>query len=107
MNEDPYSIENYCPDCGHSKVAHAKDLGCYFCLVLIYQGLQQTTQCKRIFASLISEKDKEDLMKADKEIYHQRDVCSVCLAQWREHHGMLCPNGVTIFKLLIGGRLDA
>jgi hypothetical protein len=92
-----------CSDCGHYKTAHPKALGfCTVCHHLAAVGMAAGPLCRRVYVSIFSQGELEQLTHVARDSFDQWAVCAVCACYWMEHTGALCPSGNSTFKPLIG-----
>jgi len=96
------SIVVHCPNCGHFKSRHTPE-GCEVCAFMIARGWQRAPLCHERFKSRLSLHEMEQARAVPKGSYEGQARCATCLEIWWAHDGLLCPNGETLFVVLIGG----
>jgi ribosomal protein L32 len=94
-------IQVNCPSCGHYKSRHVRTAGCQVCIFLVSQGIIGS-MCGEYFPSLLSQREIDQAIAADKDSYPPMSPCAVCGEIWMAHQGYLCPNGQTVFVIDLG-----
>lgn len=93
-----------CPICMHPPIRHIDDgtgTTCLVCLSLYSYGTGSGRVCTLKFEFRLSQSEREQAIKADKEMYPQRTTCANCFHYWMQHDGMLCPSGDSTFIPLL------
>lgn len=96
------SITVHCPTCGHFKTRHVAGAGCAICAWEILKGWRKSACCKEIFKSHLSDRERDQARAVPKDSHNGQARCATCLEIWWSHDGLICPNGETLFTLLIG-----
>jgi hypothetical protein len=89
-----------CETCGHAPILHVPDGPCLGCIgqAGMQDKLTESTQvCTKRFTFQLSQREREQAIKADKESYPQWTVCVMCGAWWCQHKGYLCVTGDSTF----------
>lgn len=95
-------IKVHCETCGHYRSRHEKGIGCLVCVMAIAKGFTKQKPCRNWFTSRLPQSEIEQAKAASKTLYGGKQICATCLEIWWAHDGMLCPNGETLFTLLLG-----
>ncbi|MFL6546913.1 MAG: hypothetical protein ACJ8LM_17255 [Candidatus Udaeobacter sp.] len=96
-----------CDECGHYRTRHLKGFGCLVCQWEVEKKFRAPMKrCKKDFPSFrLSPREVEQARAVSKNSYDGQSVCATCYEIWWAHEGLLCPNGETLFVLLVGGDL--
>lgn len=100
---------NNCLGCGHPKIRHIQDglrIDCIVCVHLLREDATfNRPVCHVKFNFKLSESEREQAAAANKESFDRHIKCAVCLGEWQEHMGYLCPSGDSTFMPLLESNL--
>jgi hypothetical protein len=100
------TIQVHCDECGHFRTRHLKGFGCMVCKFETEKGLRSALDhCRQSFTTRLSARELEQARAVAKDSYDGQSTCATCFEIWWAHEGLLCPNGETLFVLLVGGDL--
>lgn len=96
-----------CPDCHHPPLRHISDGTGVTCLVCNFMAKERGAGfvCTRKFEFKLSQREREQAMRADKGTFPQRTICAECNCEWVMHTGYLCPTGDSTFLPLLDKHL--
>lgn len=97
-----------CKECAHPPIQHVIDGKTSVCLVCILLARENPSLrvCVQRMNFKLSQHEREQAAKADRESYPAEATCANCFYNWAQHTGYLCPTGDSTFIIFIDAGVD-